>query len=271
MRMRIMVLLCAVGLVWGCASSTGTYQPEGQPAALAQSGGDQPEAAAVTPDPWPKTIEQDGTTYTLYQPQLDSWDGHTIAAHAAVSVRPAGAKEPDFGVIEITAQTYVSRQSRTVDFTDLAVTKATFPATPDKAAGYQQSFQTIIAGGPSTMSLDRLQALLAIEGAQQRARAVPVQNEPPQFVFSPQTAVLVIIDGDPVWRPVTGTTLKRIINTRALVLLDDASGTYYIHLFDGFVDAPGLSGPWTVAKAVPNGANQAAQALAQQRVVDLMA
>jgi hypothetical protein len=209
--------------------------------------------------------------YTLYQPQLNSWDGHTIAAHAAVSVRPDGAKEVDFGVIEITAQTYVAKQSRAVDFAHLAVTKATPPATPDKAAGYQQSFQTIIAGGPSTMSLDRLQALLAIESAQQRARVVPVHNEPPQFVFSPQTTVLVTIDGDPVWRPVTGTALKRIINTRALVLLDDASGTYYIHLFDGFVEASGLSGPWTVARAVPNGASQAAQALAQQRIVDLMA
>src|SRR5215468_7256847 len=208
MHTSMMVLICAVGLVWGCAS-TGTSQPEGQQAALAQSGGDQPEAAAVTPDPWPKTIDQGGATYTIYQPQLDSWDGHTIAAHAAVSVRPAGAKEPDFGVIEITAQTYVSRQSRTVDFADLTVNKATFPATPDKAAGYQQGFQTIIAGGPSTMSLDRLEALLAIESAQQRARAVPVQNEPPQFIFAQQTAVLVTIDGDPVRRPVTGTALER--------------------------------------------------------------
>ena len=270
MRMKMMVLLCAVGLVWGCAS-TGTSQPEGQQAALAQSGGDQPAAAAVTPDPWPKTIEQDGATYTLYQPQLDSWDGHTIAAHAAVSVRPAGAKEPDFGVIEIAAQTYVSRQSRTVDFADLTVNKATFPATPDKAAGYQQGFQTMIAGGPSTMSLDRLEALLAIEHAQQLARAVPVQNAPPQFVFAQHTTVLVAIAGDPVWRPVTGTALERVINTRALVLRDNASGKYYIHVFNGFVEAPGLSGPWTAASAVPSGANQVAQELAQQRVVDLMA
>src|SRR5262245_58457030 len=269
MRTRMMVLLCAVGLVWGCAS-TGPSQPEGQQAALTQSGGDQPEAAAVTPDPWPKTIEQDGTTYTMYQPQLDSWDGHTIAAHAAVSVRPAGAKEPDFGVIEITAQTYVSRESRTVDFAGIVVTKATFPATPGQAAGYQQTFQTMSAGGPSTMSLDRLEALLAIENAQQLARAVPVQNEPPQFVFAQQTAVLVAIDGAPVWRPVTGTTLERVINTRALVLRDNTSGTYYIHVFNGFVAAPGLSGPWTVASAVPSGANQVAQELAQQRVVDLM-
>ena len=59
-------------LVWGCAS-TGPSQQEGQQAALAQSGGDPPEAAAVTPDPRPKTITQGGATYTLYQPLLDSW------------------------------------------------------------------------------------------------------------------------------------------------------------------------------------------------------
>jgi hypothetical protein len=92
----MMALGCTVVLVWGGAS-TGTSPPEGQQAAPAQSGSDQPEAASVTPNPWPKTIEQAGATYTLYRPQLDSWDGHTIAAHVAVSVRPAGAKEPDFG------------------------------------------------------------------------------------------------------------------------------------------------------------------------------
>src|SRR5262249_48070522 len=32
-----------------------------------------------------------------------------FAAHAAVSVLPVGSKGPDFGVIEITAKTYVSR------------------------------------------------------------------------------------------------------------------------------------------------------------------
>ena len=69
----------------------------------------------------------------------------------------------------------------------------------------------------------------------------------------------------------TGTTLERVINTRALVLRDNTSGKYYIHVFNGFVEAPGLSGPWTVASAVPSGANQVAQELAQQRVVDLMA
>src|SRR5262250_1856161 len=62
----------------------------------------QPPADEVTPDPWPKTIKEGNATFTLYQPQLDSWDGYSFEAHAACSVLVAGNKDPDFGVIEIT-------------------------------------------------------------------------------------------------------------------------------------------------------------------------
>jgi len=231
---------------------------------------DQPDGSQVTPDPWPKVVKQADATFTLYQPQLDSWDGYNIAAHAAVSVLPSGAKDPTFGVIEITAKTHVFRISRVVHFQEISVTKATFPSAPDQTAWYQDNFQTIVAGGNSTMSLDRLQAMLSIEKALKMGRSVPVKNDPPKIIFSPRTAVLVSIDGDAKWGPVVGTSLERVINSRALILLDDKSGKYYIHIFDGFVEAPALTGPWTVAKALPAGTNKAAQELSKQRVVDLM-
>src|SRR5262249_57766257 len=85
-----------------------------------------------------------------------------------------------------------------------------------------------------------------------------------------KVGVGVAIDAEPVWRSLAGTSLERGINARPLILLDDKSGKYYIHLFNGFVVATNLSGPWTVAKTVPNGANQAAQELSKQRVIDLM-
>ncbi len=236
---------------------------------VAQTQGDAPPAAEVTPDPWPKTIEQGGAKYTIFQPQLDSWDGHHYEAHAAVSVLAAGAKDPVFGVIEISAVTHVRRILRTVEFRDITVKKATFPSVPAKASQYQKAFQAIVSKGPSTMSLDRLQAALAIQGAEQKARAVPVKNEPPTFVFSQAAAILVLIDGEPVWTAVPGTSLERVLNTRALILRD-TSGNIYLHLFDGFVQAPALSGPWTVAQSVPPGATAVAKRLAAQRLVDLM-
>jgi hypothetical protein len=128
----------------------------------------------------------------------------------------------------------------------------------------------MVAGGVSTMSLDRLQAMLSIENALKMGRSVPVKNDPPQIIFSPKTAVLVAIDGEPVWRTVAGTSLERVINARPLILRDDKSGKYYIHLFNGFVVATSLSGPWTLATQVPKSANSVAQELAKQKLVDLM-
>ncbi len=51
-------------------------------------------AAQAPADRWPKTAQLDGATYTVYQPQLDSWDSFNVAAHAAVSVLPPGSQVP---------------------------------------------------------------------------------------------------------------------------------------------------------------------------------
>src|SRR5262249_25274091 len=153
---------------------------------------------------------------------------------------------------------HVYRTARVVQFTDVAVVKATFPATPSKAVEYQHGFQTILASGRSLMSLDRLQAALSIQNALQLGRAVPVKNNPPTIIFTPRSGVLVTIDGEPAWRSVAGSSLERVINSRALILLDDSSGKYYIHLFDGFVVGSALTGPYTRATEVPPAANNLA-------------
>ena len=87
----------------------------------------------------------------------------------------------------------------------------------------------------------------------------------------------MITDGAPDWAPLPGTmlvyvknTTGNVFNSRALVLLDDASGRYYIHLFGGFVTATALSGPWAEATQVPAAASRIAQELATQHIVDLM-
>jgi hypothetical protein len=226
-------------------------------------------AAPAGPDPWPKSADVNGTRFTVYQPQLDTWDGYRFEAHAAVSVLPPGITEPVFGVIQVTASTLVDRRSRTVQFKDLKVEKTTFPSDPYSGTRYQPGFQSLLASRVSNIPLDRLETALAIEKAEKRSRTVPVQNEPPQFVFSPKAAVLVAIDGDPVWRPVENSNLTRVLNTRALILKDPA-GRIYLHLFDGFLAATSLSGPWTSVKKPPATAVQAAKSLAQANAVDLM-
>jgi hypothetical protein len=229
----------------------------------------QQENQQASPDQWPKTSTVDGTVYTIYQPQLDDWDGYRLTSHAAVSVLPQGAKEHIFGVINFSAKTHVERAARTVHFKDITVEKANFPSSPDSADKYQRAFHDIARSGNATMTLDHLQAAVAIISAQQKANAVPVKNTPPTFIFSQLPALLVNVNGDPVWINLPGTSLKRILNTRAFIACDTA-GTLYMHLFDGFVSATNLKGPWQAVQNLPQGMDKAASDMAKQNVVDLM-
>ena len=237
--------------------------------AAAQAPAPMPPASAVTPDPWPKVLDQGGATYTVFQPQLDSWDGYAIQAHAAVSVLPDGTKDAIFGVVDLKANTIVDRTARSVAFQNIQVVKSTFPSAPASAAQYGATLQQVVNGGPSTMSLDRLEQSLKVIGAQNKAAQVPVKNEPPAFVFTQVPTMLVLIDGAPVFGQPQGSKLQRVINTRALIL-QDARAVTYIHVWDGWVQAPSLSGPWTVSKKGPKGGDELAKQLSAQKIVDLL-
>lgn len=238
-------------------------------AAQAPAPGPMPPASAVTPDPWPKVLDLGGVTYTVFQPQLDSWDGYRIQAHAAVSVLPDGTKDATFGVVELQAVTVVDRTARSVSFQGIQVIDAKFPSAPADAQRYGAAIQQAVTGGPSTMSLDRLEQSLKVIGAEKKGATVPVKNDPPAFAFSQVPAMLVLVDGKPVFAQPQGSQLLRVINTRALIL-QDARSVNFVHVWDGWMESASLSGPWTVAKEGPRGGDALAKELAAQKTVDLL-
>ena len=213
----------------------------------AQTPAGAPTTPAAAPDPWPRQIKGGADTFLIYQPQLDSWSGISLEGHAAVSVQAAGAKDPTFGVIWFTARTDVDKVNRVVLLEDLNVTRVSFPSAPAKAAAWQAALQADGQAKKATpISLDRLQADLGIVTERKAGEARPLNNAPPQIVFSDVPAVLVLIDGTPAWRAEPNTSLKRLINTSAIVL-QASTGEIYFHLFDGWMRAATLQGPWEVA------------------------
>jgi len=106
--------------------------------------------------------------------------------------------------------------------------------------------------------------------AQPQSPARAVRTNPPRIVFVEAPAAVFIIDGEPDWRPVEKTSLERVINTRVLVLRDAEAGVVLIHLFDGWVGAPSLAGPWVVATKVPSDVNGVAKEAARTGTADLM-
>ena len=164
----------------------------------AGAGGTRRGQAATEPatgDRWPKTAQLDGATYTIYQPQLDSWDSFDLAVHAAVSVKPPGDGAPVFGVLKVTATTKVDKLARTVYFSDLAVQSAAFPSAPNWAASYQQAFQSLLTKGPLTISLDRVEAAMSVSMRRTRRgrsacriRCRSSSSRPRPRCWSPSTA-----------------------------------------------------------------------------------
>jgi hypothetical protein len=229
------------------------------------------QMTAQKPGFWPRSQQTTAGTFTVYQPQVDSWDGFTLNAHAAASFQPPDAKQAEiFGVIGMTASTLSDRADGLVYLNSVTITKADFPAMPQGDAVYQQWFQWITPPGQKTMPLAQLEADLRVAQAEKKARAAQVNNDPPQIAFFDQAAVLVSVDGEPAWRKVPSTSLERILNTRALVLREGEAGRILVHLLNGWITAPTLAGPWKIAEGVPSGANKAAKELAKAGTVDLM-
>jgi hypothetical protein len=87
--------------------------------------------------------------------------------------------------------------------------------------------------------------------------------------FSTSPARLILVDGDPVYRPVPGTELQRIVNTKPLIVRDVA-GMYYLKILDGWMEAYSLYANWSVSGVGPDGAGLVLQQARATSAVDLL-
>ena len=205
----------------------------------------------------------------VYQPQVDAWDGNQMQLRAALSVKPAGSQAQVFGVVLATARTAVDRAARTVLMNDVEITKIDFPSLPDRGAAYGAELKTKAIGSVRTLSLDKVEASLKAAGV--KAPSFPVQNDPPRVIASTSPAILVPIDGPAAIRPLPDDNrFRRVINTRALILQSGGGDTFYLHVYDGWLAAQTLDGPWQVARSTPFGIDSVAKKLAASGLVDLL-
>jgi hypothetical protein len=260
--MTTSVARLAGGILLGLALASQSF------AAPAAANG--PAASADANHGWPRQFSSGGAALTVYQPQLDSWDGRRLQAHAAVSVRPQGGADSTFGVIWIAARTDVDKENRQVDFENVEISKASFPSAPGRESAYLEMFRQELPKRSRTIALDRLEASLAILEERHKAEALPLRNDPPRILFSKVPAILVSVDGPPVYRAIRGSSFERVLNTRPL-LLRGASGVHYLHLFDGWMRAETIEGPWSVLPNPPAELARAADEVAKSKQpVDLL-
>ena len=204
---------------------------------------------AVDRDPWPRVATSMAGKITIYQPQIDAWQGTKLTFHMAVALTHPGSAAEVFGVAFATARVSVDKAEQLATFDDFQVTGAKFPSQPDSASAYLTRLRALVPTSAKTISLPRLTASLAIAQNKSLTKTSAVKNSPPVIYFSTVPAMLVRIDGTPVVKPFLGTGLQRVINTNALLAFDGT--VYYLHVFDGWMQSTSLTGPFVVTWAPP--------------------
>lgn len=210
---------------------------------------------------WPRVIHDGTNDITVYQPQVERWQDGVLEARAAVSIDKPGTEANTLGVVWFKANTRVDKEADVVALDDVTLVKSSFPSDPANAEAYAADLREHAATGLRRISLARLQASLAVAEAEAGAtKSVTLRNDPPRIIYSETPAMLVLIDGKPQLRQLAGTKLLRVINTPALIVFEESSGTYFLRALKAWWSAKTPEGDWTAAPKPPGALSTALKA-----------
>jgi hypothetical protein len=203
---------------------------------------------------WPRDYDMpnDGAL-RVFQPQIASWDGQRhMVAYSAVSYSSKGATKPQLGTVKLEAETSVALNERLVNFNDLKLTESNFPGLPkEQLQDIVARIQRAVPEGSMVLGLDRVLARL------DKSQIIPknlegVKADPPEVFYTTSTAVLVNIDGDPVWSPIKGSDLRFAVNTNWDLFENPPTKALFLRYNNSWLTAADLKGPWTAVGKLPD-------------------
>ena len=102
---------------------------------------------------------------------------------------------------------------------------------------------------PEPISVERIMADL--EQTKVEAKPVAVKNDPPEIFYSATQAILLSVQGEPVFAPIEKTDLQFLVNTNWDVFLANSKKHYYLLTERMWLEAPELKGPWSPSLKLP--------------------
>jgi hypothetical protein len=209
------------------------------------------QSAIDEDSPWPRVRSTNGNTVTLNLPQVETWTSNSFRARAVVGVKPAGAKKESLGVIWFEAHGSVDRTNRVVTLDGMEITKGRFPEATDNGSNALALVRELFPGGARTVSLDYLITALGFAQAEARRGTQGLKHTPPEIIWSTNRVVLILVDGEPVLRPIADSALERVVNTPALMVRDKASNKFFLSGSSQWFTADSITGPWSLLQSAP--------------------
>jgi len=202
------------------------------------------EDVEADPLAWPRDLETDTATITIYQPQLESFKNDILEGRSAVQLHFKEEDKRIFGAVWMTARMSTDYDTRMVDLLDLSITAAKIPGIEGEDLERLTAFlEREIPEWEMTISLDRILAGLEVLNQQQGADQ-GLKHDPPVIYFRTSPTVLVIIDGDPIMQDVEDTRLERVVNTPFFIVKDPSRNALYLKGGDFWYSARDIKEEW---------------------------
>ncbi len=209
----------------------------------------QTPAQAEEGKDWPKVVEAMGASITMYQPQIDSWEGNTFEARAAVSVVASAGKEPVFGAVWLSGHFTTDKEQRTVSFYDVKVPAVRFPeAAEDKEQKLIDLLEDELDDWVYEVDLDILLPTLELADLDAGGQA-DLKHDVPKIIVKHQPAVLILIDGEPKLQEIKDSKLERVVNTPYTIIKDGKK--YFLASDTQWFTASDVMGPWKATEKLP--------------------
>jgi hypothetical protein len=214
-------------------------------------------AGAATPAPidggWPRVYSlSSGGSILVYQPQVASWDNQTsLVAFSAVSYRDTAAAKPVLGTIRIEAETRVALSERLANFHKMKIAEANFQSLSKEAVKeIVATLDKVVPDDDQVIALDRV--LANLDKSQIVSKNVEgIKADPPNIFFSKTAAVIVNLDGEPIWSPIKENDLKYAVNTNWDLFQHVPTSMYYLRNGSSWLKATDVKGQWSPAGALP--------------------
>jgi hypothetical protein len=230
------------------SGATKPATPSPKPASAAAS------SAQPVDGQWPRVHDvSGGGTILVYQPQIASWDKQShMVAFSAVSYRGKTDEKPALGTIKLEADTKVAVTERLVSFEKLRIVEASFQTlSKELTSQVVAEIDKTMPKDDRVIALDRVLANLDKSPIVVR-NVEGIKADPPTIFFSESPAVMVNLDGEPIWSPIKENDLKFAVNTNWDLFQHEPSGTYYLRNNQTWLKSRDLKGTWSAAGTLPD-------------------
>jgi len=200
---------------------------------------------------WPQEIVgENGAVVVIYQPQVEAFSGNDFEARAAVSVKtPSSGDVPLFGAVWIKSKLDTNRDTRTAVLRDIEISDVRFAdASDDQKGALADLIESKLENTTLNITVDELLADLGLDAA--NLPQANLQHTPPEILLSEKPAILVSIDGDPVFQEIEGTFYERVVNSAFLIVRGGNDLYLYVGSNTWYV-ADEVMGPWTMSADIP--------------------